>query len=361
MLACGALMGAGAAGAAGNPAAGTDQKYTALQDGIPHPTDGCGGALIVTPRPGTQFADPIGGTPESVTAFYAKAARLDMTWASAAHCIHTGLVHWPASNPGRDGTNAVDRGRSSDVVETIQTGTAWAGYQINNLSHYVQSGWTIPTVTNPPPGHHYSNNGYFSSIWAGMGGGSGSSPSDLPLLQAGSTQNIAGSTTTYYFWYEIVGGSADTGSEMQVSVPASNPGDDVGIAVLWFDDTHTTEFGICDYSVGGCAQYTLNCPGNGICSEEPGAATTEWMVEAPSNGYGNKPLADFDQVDFYNGCWSPDSDLDPCYAIAEPGITNPTAYWLYRFVDGSNQLLAKPGGISSGSNFTVTYFPPNNP
>jgi hypothetical protein len=369
MLACGALMvGAGTAGAAGNPAAGTEQKYTALEDGIPHATVGCDGARVLTPRPGTQFADPVGAMPESAISFYAKAASLDVTWASTLHCNHTGLVHWPMGDTDERSASAIESARSGAVIDTIQDSTAWSGYQINNLAHYVQSGWTIPTVVNPPIGHHYSTTGYASSIWDGMGGGSHDYITDLPLIQAGSTQTLSSTgVASYYFWYEIVGGSAPTSGEMQIAQSAlhAHPGDDVGAMVLWLDDTQTTEFGLCDFSdsspPGGCIQIEWNCPDDGHCSEEPGAATTEWIVEAPFNGLQNRPLADFGLVNFYNGCWSADSDLDPCYAISEPGVTVTTPYWLYLNVFGTKQYLAKPGQITSGSSFTDTYYLPQNP
>ncbi len=334
-------------------------QFTALADGIPHPTVGCDGARVLTPRPGTQFADPIQDLPESVTSFYAKAANLDVTWADSIHCSHSGIVHWP-------GESAPDGG-GGESIDTVHVNTAWSGYQIDNLAHYVQSGWTIPTVVNPPIGHRYSTSGYDSSIWAGMGGGHYNYPSDLPLIQAGSSQYLSAYpvTATYYFWYEIVGGSAPTPGEVQVSPPVAHPGDDVGTISIWFEDTHSTEFGICDFSdsspPGGCAQIEWNCPDDGHCSEAPGAATTEWMVEAPYNGLQNRPLADFGLVNFYNGCWSATSDAATCYAISEPGVTVPVPWSIQQNVFNIPQTLATAGQITLGSSFTDTYHLPSNP
>ncbi|HET9661282.1 MAG TPA: G1 family glutamic endopeptidase [Thermomicrobiales bacterium] len=295
--------------------------------------------------------------PESAISFYAKAASLDMTWAATLHCKHTGIVHWPGAATGRSG----------ESIETTHIiNPSWSGYQIDNLAHYVQSGWTIPTVVNPPIGHRYSTSGYASSIWAGMGGGTSNLLADRPLIQAGSSQYLsAANVASYYFWYEIVGGSAGTSSEIQVGSPVAHPGDDVATVSIWLEDTHSTEFGICDFSdsspPGGCTQIEWNCPEDGNCSEEPGAATTEWIVEAPSAGYGVLPLADFGLVDFYNGCWSATSDAATCYAISEPGVTVPVAFWLYRNVFQRRQYLATPGPITFGSSFTDTYHLPQNP
>lgn len=70
-----------------------DSQFTPLENGIPHPTFGCDGAVVVTPQPGTQFADPLGSVPASATSFYAKAARLHMTWVSTMECTPTGITH----------------------------------------------------------------------------------------------------------------------------------------------------------------------------------------------------------------------------------------------------------------------------
>ncbi|MGB8379611.1 MAG: G1 family glutamic endopeptidase [Rhodanobacteraceae bacterium] len=330
----------------------TDPDFTALADGIRHPTQGCDGAVVLTPRPGTQFADPLGSHPESATSFFAKAASLHVHWASTVTCTHTGLTHRRLPDPN-----------GPDPDTTVQVQSAYSGYQIDNLSHYVQSGWTVPTVVNPPIGYRYSTTGYASSTWAGMGGGHYHYTSDLPLIQAGTTQKLSASNVaTYYFWYEIVGGSDDTYDEVRpVGAPAAHAGDDVGTVSIWFHDG-STEFGLCNFSSGGCVNFLRDCLMGGHCSEEPGAATTEWIVERPG-GYGAAPLADFGEVNFYNGFWCSDyveGEPVDCHAISVPGLTSLTAYHLREYVFGSYQILAEPGGITSGNSFTDIYNLPDN-
>ncbi len=338
-------------------------QFTALADGIPHPTVGCDGAVVLTPRPGTEFADPLGNVPDSATSFYAKAASLHMKWASTMHCTHTGDTDWPVSDQGED----------VNPDSGTQLSTAYSGYRIDKTSEYVQSGWTIPTVVNPPFGSRYGDNGYYaSSTWAGIGGGPSNALGDLPLIQAGSRQNFtAPNTAEYYFWWEIVGGPSESGEVRFDTPPVAHPGDDVGATVFWFPDTDNTEFGICDFTDAnpppyGCVQMELVCdhvhhPEK--CTAQPGGNTTEWIVEAPSPGYGNYPLADFGEVNFYNGCWAAtlvNGVPSNCQAISVPGVTSPTAYLLHQFVFGRYQILASPGGISSGSSFTDLYQLPSN-
>ncbi|MGA8277979.1 MAG: G1 family glutamic endopeptidase [Rhodanobacteraceae bacterium] len=336
-------------------------QFTALADGIPHPTVGCDGAVVLTPRPGTEFADPLGTLPDSATSFFAKAASLHMRWASTLRCTHTGDTHWPGST---EPSAPMPSGPNPDAGQVTPT---YAGYRIRKTSHYVQSGWTIPTVVNPPPGHHYSPDGYYaSSTWAGMGGGTDHHMADLPLIQAGTRQNwLASNSGEYYFWYEIVGGPSNTG-EVEVYSPVAHPGDDTGTVSIWLAESDSVEFGLCDFSdntpPGGCAVIDLDCDPNDptTCTQEPGGNTTEWVVEAPSPGYGSYPLADFGEVNFYNGCWATtfvNGAPVNCRAISDTGVT---ALSLQQYVFQQYQILASPGQITSGSSFTDLYYLPDN-
>jgi hypothetical protein len=191
------------------------QGFTDLGDAIRHPTNGCGGLIVLTPRPGTQFADPLGHAPGSVEPFFAKAARLNVRWQSTLACVSTGIKHQfvPAPPPA-----------DSNIQNTVYSYN-WSGYEALNTAQYIQTGYQVPAVTLPVPGYD-DGYGYYSSAWAGIGGADGSSE----LIQSGTTQNIDHyGTTDYYFWYEIVGGPDDTGSEqMFVNGPTAHPGDDAG-------------------------------------------------------------------------------------------------------------------------------------
>jgi hypothetical protein len=162
-------------------------------------------------------------------------------------------------------------------------------YQINQTAQYAQSGWTIPVVVRPKPG--YSQSGYYSSIWTGIGGGFNAGSG--ALIQAGSTQDISPTgATSYYFWYEIVGGTGDTGSEVKVSNLDAHPGDIVGSVSIWTPDGGA-QMGVCNFTSNQCLSFTLP-------SSAPGT-TVEWIVEAPYSG-GILPLADFGSVTFVNAC-----------------------------------------------------------
>jgi hypothetical protein len=132
------------------------QDVTDLRDAVLHPTSGCGGFVLRTPRPGTQFADPLGNVPGSVEPFFAKAARLHVKWASTVTCRPTNLRHPPqpyCPPPGKAAPNSCN----------------WSGYEVFNGAQYVQTGYLVPAVSTPLP--RYGNaEGYKSSAWAGIGG-----------------------------------------------------------------------------------------------------------------------------------------------------------------------------------------------
>ena len=312
---------------------------TSLENALEHPTIGCGGAVVQTPRPGTQFADPLLTAPKSAISFYAKAASLNATWLSTLDCTATGRTHVliPAA------PNAPTSGDENTAYISLN----WSGYQINNTAQFVQSGWTIPTVVNPPLLNRYSTTGYASSTWAGIGGGVGGAD---PLIQSGSAQDLSASNVaTYYFWYEIVPGLG----EIKINNHPVAPGDDVGAASIWLQSTMQAEMGICNFTRGTptCVQfYVSNTP-------QPGA-TVEWIVEAPTSYGVIQPLADFGLVNFYNACWAATytpGPTVPCSPINVPGVTSPSSLSLRQKVFGCYQFLAIPQALTSNSSFTDTY------
>ncbi len=273
------------------------------------------------------------------TSLFARAKEQHVQWLTSLSCVRTGRSH--KLQPSSSNT-------ARQTVNTINSGN-WSGYQVNQVAHYAQSGWNVPTVVAPNPG--YSTRGYYSSTWAGIGGGfSGGSGA---LIQGGTTQDVSASgVASYYAWYEIVGGTGDTGGERKITTLPIHPGDNAGGVALWNPSTGQAQIGVCNFSYGTGG----TCISTTLTSSAP-SATAEWIVEAPSSG-GVLPLANFGSVLFYNGCWTTVVPVQggPCNTILQG---SPTEIDLRATVFGKAQTLASPGPITSGSTFTDTYHQPH--
>jgi hypothetical protein len=328
--------------------------FTLLTDAIVHQTSGCGGAIVRTPAPGTQFAGPTLHGPQGVVAFYEQAARRNAKWLATMHCTPNGLTHIRLPPPARDGSE-------QRVRDGVNNGvwTNWSGFSQGHTALYVQACWTVPTVAKPPAGA-YGNPGpskYYSSTWSGIGG---SSAYEVPLIQSGTEQDITsglGSVASYSFWYEVVGGPADTGTARTVDNLSISPGDSVGnVAVYDVNVTPpTTRLGVCNFSIPECLTFDIpdtDAPGDSV----------EWIVEAPSLGVQFLPLADFGSVGFSNACWVQNFIVggnNTCSAIG----SNPTSYAVHQDTYGTSQTLTSLSGITQdtvSSSFSDTYLPPEH-
>ncbi|WP_043726031.1 G1 family glutamic endopeptidase, partial [Kutzneria sp. 744] len=220
----------------------------------------------------------------------------------------------------------------------------WSGYQVTQRANYAQGGWTVPTVTAPVPG--YSTRGYYSSTWAGIGGGFNSGTG--ALIQAGTTQDVAANgATTYYAWYEIVGGVGDTGSERRINNLPVHPGDFVG-GVGLYTAAGGAQAGVCNFTINTCVSVPL--------TSSPPGTTAEWIVEAPYSG-GILPIADFHSVTFSNSCWALTFvQGGPCSSIRAGGAQPIT---LQQYAFGAWQNVAIPGALSAdGGGFTDSFYQP---
>lgn len=307
---------------------------TDLRDAIQHPTTGCRGLVLQTPRPGTQFADPLSHVPGSVEPFFSKAARLHVTWQSSVTCTETNVRH-------------VAQPLCPSPV-TPPNSCNWSGYEVFNSAQYVQTGYEVPTVGTPSPGYGNAN-GYMSSAWAGIGGALNTA---VPLIQSGTEHDRdPHGNASYYFWYEIVGGAADTGHAIQYGPPA-HPGDDVGSVVIWRSDTKQTILSNCNFTSGGCFNFTT--PLNNPQTPAPGNSV-EWIVEAPLYGGYIQPITDFNSVSFYNACFVRVfvyGGSNTCEPIGAG--TQPTAVSLLQYIFNQWQLMSQPQNLTG--NGTASSF-----
>lgn len=326
--------------AVAQPAIAAPARAGAVEGSMAHAAPGCAGVTVLTPRNGSAATARAMGMTAAADGFYARAAASHATWLSTMSCTKTSRTHAlkPATAAATAASGAAPR--NAGFVSSN-----WSGYQVNSTAQYVQSGWTVPTVTRPVPG--YSTTGYYSSTWSGIGGGFNAG--NGALIQSGTSQDISASgQTSYYAWYEIVGGTHDTGGEVRINNLPIHPGDVVGSGVEW-TPTGGAILGVCNFSGAGCINFTL-------ASSAPGTSE-EWIVEAPYFN-GILPLADFNVVNFINACWQ--TTFQPSGSCSSIAAGGPQPISLQSYVFGAYQTLAQPeGGLSNnGQNFTDYYLLP---
>lgn len=300
------------------------------------PAAACAGVVAVAPPTGAAA-----GTALAPGGLFADAISRRATWLTTMSCTATGIQHRAGTGP------AAPAGPAGPRTNALLS-TNWSGYQVNQSAGYAQGGWHVPTVTRPVPG--YSSIGYYSSTWAGIGGGFNAG--NGALIQAGTSQAVSpAGVASYYAWYEIVGGTGDTHGEIRINNLPVHPGDDIGGVGLW-TAAGGAQAGVCNFNINTCISFTL-------ASSAPGT-TAEWIVEAPSGSTGILPLADFGSVRFINSCWEhtfvPGA---PCASIAAGGAR---AIVLQAVVFNTVQTLAVPGALDAdGYGFTDTYRHPVRP
>lgn len=334
------------------PASEVESQFTALDDAIAYPTENCNGAVVVAPKPGTQFLDPIDTTSnQEAIGLFRKAAQRNVTWLTEMSCSRTNLTH-AFRPPAESGSRSVETRNAAQVNSTYYSSN-WAGYQIGNntlTGEYVQGGWQIPTVSpvGPPT---YSTIGYSSSTWVGRGGGVGSL---LPLVQAGSTQHMSASNVAdYYLWYEVYGNGPYVIGETRINNLRAVPGDDLGVFVRWHPNLGQSQMAICNFSVNTCVDFFVTTP-------EPGKSM-EWIVEAPSPGLGTYPIANYNYVRFYSACWVPvyDAKNAQCQPITGSGVTSPWTIYMRKSYFGALQLVSYPQSITSNGLYVYYQHPEN--
>ena len=319
--------------------------FTALGDADTYPTENCNGAVLVVPKPGTQFLDELDASPDAnVSSIFRKAAERKVIWLSTMSCSRTQLTH-RVRPEALDSTNPAVK--NANQINTTEYSTNWAGYQIGNGGEYVQGGWQIPTVS-PVGRPTYSTIGYSSSTWVGRGGGFASS---VPLVQAGSTQHMSPSDVPdYYLWYEVYGSGPYVVGETKINNLRAIPGDDIGVFVRWHPSLGQSEMVICNFNVNTCADFYVTTP-------EPGNSM-EWVVEAPSPGYGSYPIANYNFVRFHDACWAQVyATATQCQPITGAGVTSPRSILMRKSFFGFLQVVSFPQSITSNGLYVYYQHP----
>jgi hypothetical protein len=222
--------------------------------------------------------------------------------------------------------------------------TNWSGYAATSPTQplygsvtAVAGAWTVPTVTGPSTGSTYS------SVWVGIGGFS------RPTVeQIGTEEDVINGKPQYYAWFEMSPRGIVVIPNMKV-----HPGDAMAGSVnfLGFGFYYLQ---LKDYTDG--QSYST-------FQWEPFAlrSSAEWIVEAPSSGKGELPLANFGAETFtaayatINGVTGP---IDGPWNFTALNMTSKSSSAVQASTSG---LTDSHGGSHPTSSFTVSYVPPTAP
>jgi hypothetical protein len=157
----------------------------------------------------------------------------------------------------------------------------WSGYAVSSKRRGITSvtgSFTVPAVTNSPIG--------IASTWAGIGGFSKGSHD---LIQAGTVQESEFFGRHYYAWYELLPGGVvhlhGCSGDPKCGV---NKGDRIAVSVRRLA-SHRWRIALSDR---GHWRWSKNV------SYSSSRSSAEWILEAPSIGFGQPPLAGVGTVHF---------------------------------------------------------------
>jgi hypothetical protein len=219
------------------------------------------------------------------------------------------------------------------VLSTVTSSSNWSGYAVTPSSGKVTSvsgSWVVPTVTGTGTA--------YSSVWVGIDGFNSST-----VEQIGTSADVVNGVPQYYAWVEMFP-AYPANLSMKVQ-----PGDTISASVTGSGSGQFT-LSITDTPKGGGATESFT-----TTQSLPGAAqsSAEWIVEAPSSGFGVLPLANFGSVTFSSASYAVNGGA----ASAIPAA----ASYAINLVNYSGTQASTSALNSSGTGFTVTYNAPTAP
>jgi hypothetical protein len=239
--------------------------------------------------------------------------------AAVAHQTFEAAVAKPVTNSTAKTTTA-----KATVAPIENTSSNWSGYAVTGAAGSVSAvagTWTVPTVSTGTSG--------YSAVWVGIDGYSSSS-----VEQLGTGEDVSHGTATYYAWYEMYPAGSVTITSMTVkagdSMTASVAYTSGSFVLTMTDTTESEHFSI-----------TLTASG-------AQRSSAEWIVEAPSSGYGILPLDNFGTVAFSNASATIGTTTGPIDAWQSYAINIASRGTVQDTTSG----LTDSGSTSS---FTVTY------
>jgi hypothetical protein len=236
------------------------------------------------------------------------------------------------SKPQREVRPRVEELEGRLVPSALATSsTNWSGYAVTagrGAVTAVSGSWVVPSVTG-------SGTAY-SSDWVGIDGYSSST-----VEQIGTDSDLTNGTPQYYAWYEMY----PRGS---VTVPlAIHAGDNMSASVTYGGTGFTLS--LTDVTSGH--SYTTTQMAAGVQR-----SSAEWVVEAPSSGFGILPLANFGKVGFTSAQATVSGTRGP---IDDTAWTGGRTYQInmtsQRGTQQDTTSALTDSGTPTTSSFTVTY------
>ena len=182
----------------------------------------------------------------------------------------------PSAHPA-SGVFIPSDGDRSGVVRSRN----WSGYAVRSKSHAITSvtgTFVVPAVTNSPIG--------IANTWAGIGGFSKGSHD---LIQAGTVQESEFFGRHYYAWYELLpNGVVHLHRCSGDSKCRVNKGDRIAVSVRQLA-SHRWRIALNDRGHWSWSKKV---------SYHSSRSSAEWILEAPSIGFGQPPLANVGTVHF---------------------------------------------------------------
>ena len=229
----------------------------------------------------------------------------------------------------------------STTLPLATVSSNWAGYVVqsnlntpaNNVVSAVSGSWTVPAVTGSPGTTAYS------AVWVGLDGYTSNT-----VEQIGTESDWNNGVPTYYAWYEMYPRNSVTVTKLTV-----NPNDAVSASV-------TFAAGKFDLAITDTTTKQTFSTAQTIVGADRSSA--EWIVEAPSTGFGVLPLANFASTTISNA--SATATIKG--KTTTGGIDNPA--WQaasINLVGGTNTAQASTGALTDSaakSTFAVAYTAP---
>jgi hypothetical protein len=210
--------------------------------------------------------------------------------------------------------------------------TNWSGYAVTGTKFTKALGsWIVPKVSCSTTPNSYS------SYWVGIDGFTSNT-----VEQLGTDSDCAGTTPTYYAWYEFFPNPSHLLPGLTVS-----PGDKMSATVLYSGSQFTLR--MTNHTTGKAVKIVKT-----MTSQRTSA---EWIAEAPSNGVSILPLADFIRVslgDDYTGV------NDTNWAI-DGAVTGPISDFgvnvqkITMVTNGGANKAVPTALTTDGSSFKVTW------
>ena len=177
----------------------------------------------------------------------------------------------PAAHAAKPSTTEAAKSNAT-IAPIAGVSSNWSGYAIQASTGSVSDvagTWKVPTATT---------SGY-SSFWVGIDGYSSNS-----VEQVGTDSDVVNGKATYYAWYEMYPSAA-----VNISSITVKPGDSISASVAYVSN----EFVLTITDNTDHQSFTKDFAASGEAR-----SSAEWIVEAPSSGYGVLPLADFGSATF---------------------------------------------------------------